>query len=32
MPQAASELRLDQVNLYNLSIVGNPVHIISQEG
>ena len=32
MPQAAAELRLDQVNLYNLRIVGNPVHIISQEG
>ena len=32
MPQAVAELRLDQVNLYNLRIVGNPVHIISQEG
>ena len=32
MPQALAELRLDHVNLYNLRIVGNPVHIISQEG
>lgn len=29
--ESVVELKLDEVDLYNLSIVGNPVHIISQE-
>ena len=29
--EAVTELKLDEVELYNLRIVGNPIHIISQE-
>lgn len=31
MPEKVTELSTDEVNLYNLRIIGNPVHIISQE-
>ena len=32
VPEKVTELSTDEVNLYNLRIIGNPVHIVSQEG
>lgn len=31
-PEKVTELSMDEINLYNLDIIGNPLHIISQEG
>ena len=31
LPELVTELSTEEVNLYNLRIVGNPVHIVSQE-
>ncbi|MDE7310129.1 MAG: hypothetical protein K2N87_00645 [Eubacterium sp.] len=32
LPEKVTELRTEDVNLYNLRIIGDPVHIVSQEG
>lgn len=30
-PETVTELRMDEVHLYNLGLIGSPVHIISQD-